>query len=498
MTPTLILCVLIGYFSLLIIISHFTSRKATNTTFFTGNKQSPWYIVAFGMIGASLSGVTFISIPGEVGNTHWTYFQLVLGYLLGYWVIAKVLLPIYYKMNLVTIYTYLDSRFGPISYKTGSIFFILSRIIGASFRMFLVCNVLYIFLFSHLGVSFPITVVISIALIWLYTFRAGIKTIVWTDTLQTTFMLLAMITVVIVICKELDWSFTTMVSQVSNSEYSQMFEWSWHSPNNFFKQFFSGAFIAIVMTGLDQDMMQKNLSCRTLKDSQKNVLSLSWILLPVNLLFLAVGALFYIYINIKGITFSDPTSFMMIGNSYKNTDDLFPLLSFHYFPIMAGLAFLLGIIAAAFSSADSALTALTTSFCIDILKIDQTKEKKSKRTRIITHIGFSILMLSVILLFRRFNDSSVVAAVFTFAGYTYGPLLGMFAFGLLTKRQVIDKLVIYIAIFAPIACYIISLLSKHYLNYQFGYELLMINGLIVFTLLWVTSIVRKKRDTKTI
>lgn len=493
MNPLLILSVLVGYFLLLITISYFTSKKATNEAFFIGNKQSPWYVVAFGMIGASLSGVTFISIPGEVGNSHWTYFQLVLGYLLGYWVIAQVLLPLYYRLNLITIYTYLKDRFGTTSYKTGSIFFIISRVIGASFRMFLVCNVLYIFLFSHIGINFPTTVILSILLIWLYTFRAGIKTIVWTDTLQTTFMILSMVTVTIVICNELNWDFSMMMSEVSKSSYSQIFEWNWASPNNFFKQFFSGAFIAIVMTGLDQDMMQKNLSCRTLKDSQKNVLSLSWILIPVNLLFLGVGTLFYIYINTKGIAFNDANSFMITASGYKNTDDLFPLLAFNYFPTIAAIAFLLGIVAAAFSSADSALTALTTTFCIDIIEVDQTKEKRAKRTRIIIHILFSVLMLCVIMLFKSFNDSSVIKAVFTFAGYTYGPLLGIFAFGLITKRQVIDKLVIYIAVFAPIACYVISTLSLRYFGYKFGYELLMINGLIVFVLLWITSLFVKSK-----
>ena len=474
MHPGLVVGIIGGYFGLLVLISWLTSGKGDSKAFFTGNRQSPWFLVAFGMIGASLSGVTFISVPGWVGATSFTYMQMVLGYLVGYFVIATVLLPLYYKLNLVSIYQYLEQRFGFWSYKTGAFFFLISRVIGAAFRLFLVAGVLQIAFFDNFNIPFEVSVLITILLIWVYTFRGGIKTIVWTDTLQTFFMLSAVIVTIYLITQELDYGSTGVIQTISESKYSNMFDWEWQSKSNFFKQFFAGAFIAIVMTGLDQDMMQKNLTVKTLKDSQKNMFWFSISLVFVNLLFLGLGALLFIYSEQKGIEIP------------VRTDDLYPLLALNHFGTFAGITFLLGITAAAYSSADSALTALTTSFSVDFLGMDADKE--NKKQRILTHLGFSILLFIVIVIFKAINDQSVISAVFTVAGYTYGPLLGMFAFGLFTDRNTIDKYVPFIAILAPILTYLLSTFSVELLNgYKFGFELLMVNGLITFIGLWIFS-----------
>lgn len=484
MSPLVVFGVIAGYFGVLILISYFTSRGATSNTFFTGNRQSPWYLVAFGMIGASLSGVTFISIPGEVGNTAFSYFQLVLGYLLGYFIIYTILMPIYYKLNLISIYTYLERRFGFKSYKTGSVLFLLSQTIGASFRLFLVAGVLQIAFFDAYGIPFAVTVLVTIILIWIYTYKAGIKTIVWTDTLQTFFMILAVILSITIIANELNLSFAGVVETVKEHEYSKIFHWNWRSKQNFFKQFFSGAFIAVVMTGLDQNMMQKNLTCRSLRDAQKNMFWFSLILVPVNLLFLSLGVLLYVYANETALEFftdSDGALHFMFERIQYNTDDLYPVLAINHFTIVAGIVFLLGIIAAAFSSADSALTALTTAFCVDFLNFKNKTEAEKKRTRLIVHIGFSLVMFLVIVIFRLINDDSVITAVFRVAGYTYGPLLGLFAFGLFTKLKVNDLIVPFIAIISPLLCYFLSMFSEELFNgYKFGFELLMVNGLLTF------------------
>lgn len=484
MTPNLVLFILTAYFALLLVISHFTSKGATNQTFFTANRQSPWFLVAFGMIGASLSGVTFISVPGEVGNSQFAYFQLVLGYILGYSVIALVLMPLYYRLNLVSIYTYLEQRFGFWSYKTGAMFFLLSKIVGASFRLFLAASVLQIAVFNAWNVPFWVTVSITILLIWLYTYRGGIKTIVWTDTLQTAFMLAAVILSIFLIKDELDMSFGGMVEAVQGSSYSKMFFWDWRTGSNFFKQFFSGAFIAIVMTGLDQDMMQKNLTCRSLKDAQKNMFSFTAVLVVVNLIFLSLGALLYIYADHKGIGIP------------AMTDDLYPLLALNNFTTTVGVLFVLGIIAAAYSSADSALTGLTTSFCVDILNFKDREEHTKSRTRIKVHIAFSFVLLLVILIFNAFNDRSVITAVFLAAGYTYGPLLGLYSFGMFTKLEVRDKWVPLICIVSPMLSYLINIYSEELLNgYKFGFEILIVNGLLTFIgLLLVTK--RNKKEGK--
>lgn len=467
MSPLLVFSVIAGYFILLMTIAHFTSKNSDAESFFTANRQSPWYLVAFGMIGASLSGVTFISVPGEVGNSHWAYFQMVLGYLLGYLVIATVLLPLYYKMNLVSIYQYLDSRFGKSAYKTGAFFFLISRVIGASFRLFLVATVLQIAFFDAFNIPFSVSVFVTIALIWLYTFKGGIKTIVWTDTLQTLFMLLAVGISISIIGRELNLSFDGLMQVIQSSELSETFVWDWQAPRNFFKQFLAGAFIAIVMTGLDQDMMQKNLTCRSLGDAQKNVFWFSIVLIFANLLFLSLGVLLYHFVEVNQIDLTN------------TTDALFPYLAMNHFGILGGVVFLLGVTAAAYSSADSALTALTTSFYIDFL--DKNPSESDSKKRMVVHFGFSVLIFLVILIFQAINDDSVINSVFRVAGYTYGPLLGLYAFGLFTKQKVKDQWIPAVCVLAPVLTYLINENSEALLfGYKFGFELLLLNGLITF------------------
>lgn len=480
MNSQLVLVVISAYFLLLFLISWYTSRHVTADTFFTGDRQSPWFLVAFGMIGASLSGVTFISVPGEVGNSNFFYFQVVLGYTLGYFTIAKVLLPLYYRLNLVSIYSYLEDRFGFWSYKTGAFFFILSRALGSSLRLYLVASVLQLILFDSLGIPFWVSVLITVGLIWLYTHRGGIKTVVWTDTLQTFFMLAAVVITIVFIGKELGLkSLGDYISSVAQDSRSEIFNWDWKAGTNFFKQFISGAFITIVMTGLDQDMMQKNLTCKNIGDAQKNMFWFTIILVIVNFLFLALGVLLYLYAESKGITL--PTK----------SDELFPLLATEHFSAFIGIVFVLGITAAAYSSADSTLTALTTSFCIDFLQIER-KYAPEKRVSIRkkVHIVFTGLMFFMILGFYWLNDQSVINSVFIIAGYTYGPLLGLYSFGLFTKMNVKDRFVPYIAVAAPIITFIISQNSEKWLwGYKFGFEALILNGALMFLGLYL---LRKK------
>lgn len=480
----LVIGTIVAYFVILLVISWGTGRKADNDAFFLGNRKSPWYIVAFGMIGASLSGVTFISVPGWVGSSSFSYMQMVLGYLLGYIAIANILLPMYYRLQLTSIYTYLEERFGKNSYKTGASFFLLSRVIGAAFRLYLVANVLQITVFDAWEIPFAATVVITILLIWLYTFRGGIKTIIWTDTLQTMFMLLAVGISVYFIADEMNLNFTNLVKTVKESEYSQVFFFDdWKDKRFFLKQFLAGAFITITMTGLDQDMMQKNLSCKNIGDAKKNMYWFSLILVPVNLLFLGLGALLFLFAQSKGIALP------------QFSDDLFPLIVTGGFltPILT-VVFILGLIAAAYSSADSALTALTTSFSVDILNINKYKGKtKRKQIRMATHIGFSVLLVLVILLFRAINNQSVISAIFTVAGYTYGPLLGIYAFGLFTKFKVKDRIVPYLAIASPFLAYLIKFLVNEYFGWEIGFELLIINGLVTFGGLWLIRMSGKKQ-----
>ena len=467
MNANIILLIFIIYFLVLLFISNLTSKKSTFTDFFNANRSSPWYLVAFGMIGTSLSGVTFISVPGEVGSSNFSYFQVVLGYLVGYYVIAKVLLPLYYKHNLISIYTYLEDRFGFYSYKAGAFFFLLSRTIGASFRLFLVAGVLQIAIFNQLGLPYFFSVLLTILLIWIYTFKGGIKTIVWTDALQTLFMLSAVIITIVIITDKMNISLYESFHMVKNSSYSNIFYFDWRAGNDFFKQFISGAFIAIVMTGLDQDMMQKNLTCRNLGDAQKNIFWFCVILVIANLLFLFLGALLYLYS--ESVNFQLPTS----------TDDLYPLLALNELGFLTSIIFILGIIAAAYSSADSALTSLTTSFCIDFLDIQKRNNKR--KTRLLVHIGFSILIFIVILIFDEINDESVINSIFNAAGYTYGPLLGLFSFGIFTKYKIKDKFVFFVCLISPLISYLINIYSEELLfGYRFGFEILLLNGLLTF------------------
>ena len=476
MSPLTIVLFILGYFLLLVLISYFTSRGANNESFFIGAHQSPWYLVAFGMIGASLSGVTFISVPGWVESSQFSYMQVVLGYFVGYVVIATVLMPLYYRLQLTSIYTYLEQRFGFYSYKTGASFFLLSRIVGAAFRLFLVAQVLQYLVFDKVsffgndGVPFWITVLVTILLIWLYTYRGGIKTIVWTDTLQTLFMLIAVVVAVYMIASTMNLSFFGLIQEVRGSEYSRIFFFDdWNDKKYFAKQFLSGAFLAIVMTGLDQDMMQKNLSCRNIKEAQKNMFSFSLVLIVVNLVFLVLGALLFLYASKNGISIPE------------KTDNLFPLIATQHLNAFVGVVFILGLVAAAYSSADSALTALTTSVCVDFLDIQSKEETIKIKLRKIVHILVSSILFVVILVFSGINKESVINDIFRAATYTYGPLLGLYAFGLFLKRKVKDSFVPIVCIISPIVCYLLNRYSEQLFNgYHFGFELLIWNGLITF------------------
>lgn len=476
MSPTSILILIACYFGLLVLISYFTGKEDSNAAFFKANKSAPWYLVAFGMIGASLSGVTFISVPGAVEAKQFGYLQVVFGYFFGYLIIAYVLLPLYYKLNLTSIYTYLRDRFGNISYKTGSIAFLISRTVGAAFRLFLVAKVLQLLVFDLFDIPFAITVMITIALIWLYTFKGGIKTIIFTDTLQTLFMLVSVVVAIIFLASALDLnSIGDVITYTKESNLSKVFFFEDGNDSQYFwKSFLSGIFITITMTGLDQDMMQKNLTCKNLKDAQKNMVTFSVVLIFVNILFLVLGLMLTQYAAKNGISASK--------------DDLFPTIAMlPEIGIVTSAFFLLGLIAAAYSSADSALTSLTTSFCFDILDIENKPEIQRRSLRKRVHIGFSIVLILVILLFDLiFKDVSVIWELFKAAGYTYGPLLGLFAFGLLTKSQVKDKLVWIIAIVAPLVSYVLNMYSKELFNgYEIGFEILIINGLLMFLGLWL-------------
>ena len=480
MEPVSILLLIVAYFVLLIVISYFTGRHAdTNDAFFKANKNSPWYLVAFGMIGASLSGVTFISVPGWVEASKFSYFQFVLGFTVGYLVVALVLLPLYYRLNLTSIYTYLDQRFGNYSYKTGASFFLISRIVGASFRLFLVANVLQIIVFDALGVPFWTTVSITILLIWVYTFKSGIKTIVWTDTLQPLFMLAAVGVAIFYISDELGIQGGEIISHISNSELSRIFFFDdFKSAEYFWKQFFAGAFIVIVMTGLDQDMMQKNLTCRNLREAQKNMFWFTIVIVLVNLIFLSLGILLLEYAEVNGIM--------------ARRDDLFPVIATQSGLGMGiAIVFVLGLIAAAYSSADSALTALTTSFSIDILDIEKKySPEKQKVIRKRIHIAMSGVLILVIIAFKYvIKDESVIAKLYTFAGYTYGPLLGLYSFGLFTKFCIKDRWVPMVCILSPILSYFIDINSAVWFGFEFGFFILILNGLITF--LGLALLIRK-------
>jgi len=489
MQPLHILLLILIYFGVLILISYFTGKDDSNEVFFKAERKSPWYVVAFGMVGASLSGVTFISVPGWVEATQFSYMQIVLGYVVGYSIVAYVLMPVYYRLNVTSIYQYLDDRFGIVSYKTGATFFFISRVLGASFRLFLVASVLQYFVFDNWGVPFEITVVISILLIWIYTFRAGIKTIVWTDTLQTLFMIAASFASIYYINEHIGWSFSEFIASEELKSYSKVFFFDdFLDSNHFVKSFIGGMFITICMTGLDQDMMQKNLTCKNLKEAQKNMISFSFVLLIVTFIFILLGALLFIYAGKFGIA-------TPVVDGQIKTDLLFPEVALNSdLGIGIGVIFILGLIAAAYSSADSALTSLTTSFCIDFLNIEKKEKILQKGIRKKVHIGMSILLIIVIIIFKYVLEDNVISSLLQVASYTYGPLLGLFAFGIFTKFQIKDRYVWLIAIISVALTFLINKNSVNWLGgYIFGFELLALNGLITFIGLFL---VRRSSNNK--
>ncbi len=477
MAPTYLLILIFNYFGVLIGLSYVVGKKEeSNETFFKANQSSPWYLVAFGMIGASLSGVTFISVPGKVEASQFVYFQLVLGYILGYLIIGTVLMPLYYKLGLTTIYTYLEQRFGALSYKTGAWFFIVSRTVGSNLRLMLVADVLQTLVFAPLGIPYWLTVTVTIFLIWVYTFKSGIQTIVWTDTLQTLFMLIAVGVSIYTVSSDLGLNLTSITSFVAESEFSKTFFFNDPSSADYFwKQFFSGTFIAIAMTGLDQDMMQKNLTCRSLKDAQKNMFWFTIVLTIVNFLFLVLGLLFTEYAIKNGID--------------VHKDQLFPVLANEYLGFGVAFFFTVGLIAAAYSSADSAMTSLTTSFCVDILSIEKKYDAlKQIQIRKKVHLSFVLVSIVVILLFKYLiEDASVIDKVLKFAGFTYGPLLGLYSFGLFTKLKVRDNWVPLIALLSVTISILLNLKSQDWFGFALGFEILIVNGFFTFLGLYISN-----------
>lgn len=482
MSPSLILGCVAVYFALLLGLAWVTGRRANEAGYFLGNRNSPWWLIAFGLIGDSLSGVTFISVPGEVGAKHFSYLQIVLGYVLGYVVIAEVLLPLYYRLNLTSIYTYLGQRFGPATQRTGAFFFVLSRTLGSAARLFLAVNVFQTFVFDRLGVPFWLTTAVILALMLAYTYRGGIQTLVWTDLFQSSFLLLGVTLSIVAIARDLDLDLAGLVERIRTSPTSETLFWDWRAPNYFWKQFLSGAFIAIVMTGLDQNMMQKNLSCRSLREAKKNIYAFVPVLLGVNLLFLSLGTLLFEYAQAKAIAIP------------ARTDLLFPTLALGPLGTFAAVVFVLGLTAATFNSADSVLTTLTTSFCIDFLHLDRRTdldERARARRRHWVHVGFAAILLLVILGFRAWNDDSVISTVFKIAGYTYGPLLGLFVLGMTTRFAVRDRWVPALCFAAPVLSGWLDRNSATWLGgYKFGFELLMLNGLL--TALAVFLVARRR------
>ena len=478
MSPISVIITIAAYFVILFTISYIAGRKADNEGFFVGNRKSAWYVVAFAMIGSSISGVTYVSVPGMVAASSFGYLQMVLGFVAGQFIIAFVLTPLFYRMNLVSIYEYLENRFGMSSYRTGAWFFFISKMLGAAVRLFLVCLTLQLLVFEPFGLPFILNVAITVALVWLYTFRGGVKSLIWTDSLKTFCLVVSVVLCISYIASDLNLSLSSMISTIVDSDMSRIFFFDdVNSKQYFFKQFFAGAFTMIAMTGLDQDMMQKNLSCKSLKDAQKNMYTYGFAFTPVNFLFLALGVLLLTLAAQQNIQL--PTL----------NDDILPM--FCTSGILGGsilIFFTIGIIAAAFSSADSALTALTTSFCVDILGVQREEAKRAKRTRLKVHVMISVLFVLIILAFKAVNNRSVIDAIYMIASYTYGPLLGLFVFGLFTKRNPRDKYVPYICIASPLICLATDFLVKQYVGYTFGYEMLMVNGGITFAGLWLSAI----------
>lgn len=476
MHNTLILIALVAYTGLLFLISHFSSRKADSRSFFQGDKKSPWPVVAYGMLGASVSGVTFTSVPGNVMHTNFYYMPLVIGFLAGYIIISTVLLPLYYKMNLVSIYGYLEERLGKKSYATGAVFFMISRVLGATVRVFLIVLVLYTLVPAHLNVPFLAVALLFMLIIFLYTYKGGVKTIVWTDCMQTTFTLLAVILTVTAICSQMGWSFSGMTSAVLKSDYSQWFNKDIGSSTHYIKQFLSGMFLTIATVGLDQGMMQKNLSCSTLKNAQKNMFSTSVILVIANFMFVWLGAVLVLFVQSSGISIAD-------------SDSLFGIVANEYLGTTVALFFVVGLISSSFPSAAGALTALTTSFCIDFLKLDKKSytDKKKKKIRQTVHLAYSVLFVVMIMIFHVSKSQAVIDLVYKMASYTYGPLLGLFFFGILTKRNVRDKAVPFVAVAAPVLCWALESFSKAVFNFGFGFTLLIVNGIFTFIGMYLFS-----------
>lgn len=467
------------YFCALFVMSRLTARRSSNDTFYRANRRSPWYMVAFGMVGASISGVTFVSVPGMVMNIQMTYVQTCLGFILGYFAVAFLLLPVYYKLNLTTIYTYLGQRLGLRSYKTGAWFFLVSKMTGAAVRFYVVCIILQRFVLDAYGVPFPLTVVVMVALIWFYTRRGGVKTLVWTDTFQTLCMFGALALIIVHVVGALGMTLPEALSAVAADSHSRMFVFDdWVSKQNFWKQFLSGVFIVIVMTGLDQDMMQKNLTCKTLRDAQKDMCTYGFAFVPANLLFMCLGVLLMLLAQRQGVALP------------QAGDELLPMFAATgWLGSVVVVLFTVGIVAASFSSADSALTSLTTSYCVDI-----RGRKDDERLRKRAHLGIAVVFALFILVFRVVNSTSVIDAIYILCSYTYGPLLGLFAYGLLTKRSVNDRVVPYVAIASPIVCYVLNDVVAHATGYQFGYELLMLNGALTFVGLWLLSGASNKKQ----
>ena len=468
-----IIAVVLLYFALLMAFSRWTGRKATNETFYRADRRSPWYMVAFGMVGASLSGVTFVSVPGMVMKTQMTYLQTCFGFILGYVVVALVLLPLYYRLNLTSIYAYLGTRFGRMSHKTGSSFFLLSKMAGAALKFYVICMILQRFVFDPMGVPFVVTVAALVLLIWLYTRQGGIKTLVWTDSLQTLCLFTALLLIIYKVATDLGMTTGDAVSAVKNSELSKVFVWDdWLSTQYFWKQFLSGVFIVVVMTGLDQDMMQKNLTCKTLRGAQKDMCSYGLAFVPANLLFLSLGVLLTLWFQQQGLALPVQGD-ELLPQFVAFTTQLSPLTTH---------LFILGIVAASFSSADSALTSMTTIYCVDIR---EKADDESLRKRV--HLMMCFVFVLFIVLFNVVNSTSLIDAIYIVVSYTYGPLLGLFAFGLLTKRGVNDRMVPWLAVASPLLCYGLDQLAQQLWNYHFGYELLMLNGLLTFVGLWLTG-----------
>lgn len=467
------------YFCALFVMSRLTARRSSNDTFYRANRRSPWYMVAFGMVGASISGVTFVSVPGMVMNIQMTYVQTCLGFILGYFAVAFLLLPVYYKLNLTTIYTYLGQRLGLRSYKTGAWFFLVSKMTGAAVRFYVVCIILQRFVLDAYGVPFPLTVVVMVALIWFYTRRGGVKTLVWTDTFQTLCMFGALALIIVHVVGALGMTLPEALSAVAADSHSRMFVFDdWVSKQNFWKQFLSGVFIVIVMTGLDQDMMQKNLTCKTLRDAQKDMCTYGFAFVPANLLFMCLGVLLMLLAQRQGVALP------------QAGDELLPMFAATgRLGAVVVVLFTVGIVAASFSSADSALTSLTTSYCVDI-----RGRKDDERLRKRAHLGIAVVFALFILVFRVVNSTSVIDAIYILCSYTYGPLLGLFAYGLLTKRSVNDRVVPYVAVASPIVCYVLNDVVAHATGYQFGYELLMLNGALTFVGLWLLSGASNKKQ----